>query len=137
MQKVVLISCVSQKLDHKAKVKDIYTSQLFKYNMKYATKLKVNKIFILSALHGLLKLEDEIEPYDLTLNTMPVKEIKHWATTVLEQLKTEVNLEKDHITFLAGQKYRKYLIPHIKHYSIPMEGLPIGKQLQFLKGATK
>ena len=36
MKTVALISCVSQKLDKKAKVKDIYISPLFKKNMQYA-----------------------------------------------------------------------------------------------------
>lgn len=53
MVKIVLISCVSKKLDHKAKAKDLYTSPLFKYNLKYAEKIGADKIFILSAKYSL------------------------------------------------------------------------------------
>jgi cytoplasmic iron level regulating protein YaaA (DUF328/UPF0246 family) len=137
MKMVVLISCVSKKLDCLANAKDLYVSQLFKYNMKYAEQLMPNKIFILSAKHGLLNLDDEIEPYDVTLNMMPSKEIKQWSEQVLESLRKEIDIERDEVVFLAGEKYRKYLLPKIKNYSIPLEGLPIGKQLQFLKGAIK
>jgi len=33
----------------------------------------------------------------------------------------------------VGIKYRKYILPHLKSYEIPLEGLGIGKQLAFLK----
>jgi len=131
--KILLISCASKKLKSKAKAKNLYISQLFKYNLKYAESLKPDKTFILSAKHFLLPLEKEIEPYDLTLNKMSDKEIKHWAESVLKQLREESNLNEDIFIFLAGEKYRKYLVPSIKNYEIPLKGLGIGKQLKFLK----
>ena len=131
--KIVLISCVSKKLSHKAKSKDLYTSPLFKFNLKYAKSLKPDKIFILSAKYGLVSLDQELEPYDKTLNKMNKKERVVWATRVLAQLKEKSNLEKDHFIFLAGSKYRENLLPKIKHYEIPLEGLSIGRQLKFLK----
>jgi len=133
MKRVVLISCVSKKLPHKAKAKDLYTSTLFKLNMKYARALNPDKIFILSAKHGLLNLEQEIEPYNQALNNLKDKEIKIWAEKVLKELKKAANLEQDEIIFLAGEKYRRYLIPHIENYKIPLKSLGIGKQLKFLK----
>ena len=135
--KAVLISCVSKKLDTKAKAKELYCSPLFRYNLKFAQKLNPDKTFILSAKYGLVPLEKEIEPYNLTLNTMKDKEIKKWAQLVLADLKKEANLERDEIVFLAGSKYRKYLIPEINNYKVPMEGLGIGRQLKFLKDSVK
>jgi len=52
MKKIVLISCASKKLEVKAKAADLYTSALFKLNLKYARKLKPDGIFILSAKYG-------------------------------------------------------------------------------------
>jgi hypothetical protein len=69
-KQIVLISCASRKLSQKAKVKDLYVSTLFKLNLKYAQQLEPDNIFILSAKHGLLSLEQEIEPYEQTLNNM-------------------------------------------------------------------
>jgi hypothetical protein len=43
------------------------------------------------------------------------------------------DLDKDKFIFLAGSKYRKYILPYLKNYDIPLEGLGIGKQLAFLK----
>lgn len=132
MKTIVLISCASEKLPHKAKAADLYISPLFEKSLQYARRLKSDHIFILSAKHGLLDLDQVIEPYDLTLNPMPVAQVKAWAIRVLGQLKQRADLRNDHFIFLAGVKYRKYLAPHLASYAIPMEGLTIGKQLQYL-----
>jgi len=137
MKQIVLISCVSKKLENKSKAKDLYASPLFKKNLKYAISLKPDNIFILSAKYGLVGLNEEIEPYDLTLNEMRSNEIKEWAKTVLTQLKKLTDLKIDEFIFLAGNNYRKYLLPDITNYKVPMEGLPIGKQLQWLTNRNK
>lgn len=134
--RIVLISCVSQKLSHRAKAKDLYVSTLFRLNLKYAKILKPDAIYILSAKHGLLSLEQEVEPYEQTLNTMRSAEIKEWASKVVAQIDKVASLEDAEFTFLAGDKYRKYLLPHIKNPVIPLKGLRIGEQLQRLKGLT-
>jgi hypothetical protein len=133
MATIVLISCVSKKLPHKAQARDLYISPLFRLNLRYAQRLSPSQIFILSAKHGLVQLDDEIEPYDITLNRMTARERKAWASKVLAQLGEHGDIQRDHFVILAGQKYRQCLLPHLKSYEIPMSGLLIGKQLQFLK----
>ena len=132
MRRIVLISCGSQKLPHRAKARDMYTSTLFKRSMQYAEKLQPDDIFILSAKHGLLPLHQEIEPYEKTLNDMSPTEIRKWAEQVLEQLTAVSSLEHAAFIFLAGEKYRKYLLPRIKKADVPLRGLRIGQQIQAL-----
>ena len=132
MKKIVLISCVSKKRRVKSKARDLYISPLFKKNLQYALKLHPDRIFILSAKYGLVSLEEEIDPYDLTLNTMTAKEIKEWSDGVLSTLASHADLQEDQFIFLAGAKYRKYLVGHITHVEVPFEGLTIGRQLQRL-----
>jgi cytoplasmic iron level regulating protein YaaA (DUF328/UPF0246 family) len=132
MKKIVLISCASKKRSQKSKARELYISDLFKKELQYARRLSPDQIFILSAKYGLVGMDDEIEPYDLTLNTMSSSEIKQWAHGVLRQLGEEVDLQNDQFVFLAGEKYRKYLLPYMTHVEIPLVGLTIGKQLQFL-----
>lgn len=134
MKKIVLISCVSKKLAQKAKAMDLYISPLFKLNMKYARRLSPDVICILSAKYGLIDPDTEIDPYDVTLNKMSSEQQKAWAQSVVEQLNKRFDLKEDHFIFLAGQNYRKYLIPHMASYKIPLERLRIGEQLGFLKG---
>lgn len=137
MAKIVLISCVSKKLSHKAMAKEIYISPFFKMNLKFAKSLNPDKIFILSTKYGLIKLDKKIKPYNKTLNTMHSTKKKKWANNILRELRKVTNLEKDKFIFLAGKNYRKYLIPNIKNYKIPMQNLSIGKQLQWLKKRCK
>jgi len=132
MNRIILISCVSQKQAYKCKARDLYISALFKKNLHYALKLVPDQIFILSAKYGLVGLEDEIEPYELTLNTMSAPQIKSWANGVLRQLNEKADLQHDQFIFLAGEKYRKYLMPQLANVEVPLEGLRIGEQLQRL-----
>ncbi len=133
MAKIVLVSCVSKKKIQKSKAKDMYTSPLFVYAWKYAESLKPDKIFILSAKYGLLDPDQEISPYNQTLNKMKDEEVREWSIGVLDSLECLADLKNDRFIFLASQKYRKYLIPKIIHYETPLEGLGIGKQLHYLK----
>lgn len=130
---IVLISCVAQKKAEPSAVKDIYTSPLFRGAYHYAHKLGADKIYILSAKHGLLAETDIIEPYNETLNTKSQAEIKKWSTAVIAQLAQKADLKNDEFVFLAGEKYRKYLLKSIRHYSVPLEGFTIGRQLAFYK----
>jgi len=133
MSKIVLISCASKKLTRKTRAKDLYISPLFKLNLMFAHSLKPDKIFILSAKYGLVDLEQELEPYNQSLKTMSLPEIKKWTEKVKGQMKGKINFESDEVIFLAGEKYRMFLLPFFRKVSIPLKGLSIGKQLQYLK----
>jgi len=133
LKRVILISCSSKKLKHKSKAEDLYVSTLFKLSLAYAKKLQPHKIFILSAKYGLLELGRRIEPYNQTLNKMPAKEIRKWAEKVIKSLSQKADPSRDEFIFLAGEKYRKYLIGHIVHCKVPLLGLGIGNQLKYLK----
>ena len=137
MTTIVLISCVSKKLSHKARARDLYISPLFRMNLEYAQQFSPQKVFILSAKYRLVQLDEEIDPYDVTLNEMLTRARRNWAAEVASQLQEHCDLENDHFLILAGQKYRQYLLPYLKSYEVPLAGLPIGKQLQFLREKTK
>lgn len=137
MKTIVLISCASKKRPHAAPAAELYDSTLFRLSLAYARSLDPDAIHILSAKHHLLDLDDVIEPYDLTLNDMPATEVRGWAAHVRSQLAERYDLWRDHFIILAGQKYRKYLTPHFASYDVPMEGLRIGEQLQYLKERTE
>ncbi len=132
MRRIVLIACGARKRSQPSKARDLYVSPLFQKNLRYAERLAPDRIYILSAKYGLLDPDDEVEPYDLTLNAMESAEVRFWAAQVLEQLAQRTDLKQDQFIFLAGAKYRRYLIPHLAHVEVPFEGLTIGKQLRSL-----
>ena len=138
MKKIVCISCVKSKRDRRCKASDLYVSPLFTKMLEYAKNQTPDRIFILSAEYGLLEQDDEIEPYEKTLNTMKKVERQQWAAKVLAQLRAKADLQSDEFIFLAGSRsgsrYRELLTPHIRQFSVPMENLSFGRQLAWLTG---
>jgi hypothetical protein len=143
-KKIILIACVSKKGDKKAKAKDLYISQLFKSSLAFANRQNPDKIFILSALHNLLGIDEEIEPYNVTLCNVPKAKRKpglkiltseekiNWGEKVLEQLSKQTDLQNDEFIILAGQEYIKPIINNIPHLKNPLTGLGLGKRVKFL-----
>jgi hypothetical protein len=133
MSAIVLLSCVKSKRDRPCKAGEMYTSPLFQKMMAYAQSLKPKSIFILSAKYGLLSTDTVIDPYEKTLKNMKTAERREWAQGVISELRKRCDLDSDNFVFLAGMPYRENLVPHLKHYEVPMEGLVFGKQLQWLE----
>ena len=104
MKKIVLVACASKKRSVKSRADELYVSSLFKLNLQYALKLEPDTILILSAKYGVLALDEEIEPYDVTLNSMRVTDRRIWASKVMEQLEVYADLQQDHFIILAGER---------------------------------
>lgn len=134
MTTVALVSCVSEKLPSPAKAGELYTSTLFRKTRSYATS-HADRWYILSAKYGLLDPDTVIEPYEKTLNKMRKAERTLWAQGVLVELLKKTN-PGDTILFLAGERYREGLVSALKYkgyiIEIPMDKLPIGRQLEWL-----
>ena len=133
MKRIVLIGCGKRKQPHRTRAENLYLGTLFEFSLRYARSLSPDMIFILSAKHGLLDLGHEIEPYDMTLNNMPVAEIRAWSSNVVARLRERADLRHDHFIFLAGDRYRRFILPHVRSFELPLRGLRFGEQLQFLK----
>jgi hypothetical protein len=128
-----LVSCVSVKQSVRSRAKDLYVSDWFRKARRYI-ELSGGPWFILSAEHGLVHPDTLIAPYERTLNKMGVRDRRDWAARVIEQMKRELPRTEE-IVVLAGDKYREGLIDYLRSrasVSVPMEGLPIGKQLRWL-----
>ena len=63
---------------------------------------------------------------------MKTPERRAWAQKVLATSRQNCDLDADQFVFLAGVPYRENLVPHIRHYTVPMEGMDFGIQLQWL-----
>ena len=133
MKTLCLVSCVGQKLDHTARAEELYNSPWFKAATQFA-KTNYESWAVLSAEHGIVEPEEEVAPYETTLNSMSFKERKTWANSVIYQLYYG---DWDNVVILAGEKYRQYLAAWLEDngfsYEAPMAGLGIGQQLQWLK----
>lgn len=132
MKKIVLISCGKNKTDKKNVAEKLYISPRFRKSLQYARENNADKIFILSAKHGLVHLDQELEPYDVTLNNKTAEERKQWSKLVIDELKKEANLDEDNFIILAGKDYCEYLLKDIKNYSLPFKHLRHGEQHKWL-----
>jgi len=134
MSHIGLISCVSAKRPCAAQARDLYTSAWFTKSRAFAEQ-RFDEWFILSAKHGLVEPTQIIEPYEDTLNNRPACQRQDWAKRVWAALCPRLN-HTDRVTILAGEKYRAYLVPLIEQHGcqvdVPMRGLGIGRQLQWL-----
>lgn len=129
--KVILLACSASKLpeskshpDKKYKAEDIYTGQLFQKSKRFVelqyniTKEDNKNLYILSALHHILRRDDLITYYNKYLGDLNKKELKEWGTNVIEKLLKYRNtdddikgtggtesLEEDEYIALAGKNY--------------------------------
>jgi len=136
MAKIVLLSCTKSKLDKPCPAKDMYSpSPMFQKTKAYGEALKPDKMFILSAKYGLLPMDKQIEPYDLTLKNMKSDEKDKWGDMVKGQMgKIGVSPESDKFVFLTGSEYMKPLKKFIpdENTESPMDGKRMGERLSWL-----
>ena len=129
-----LVSCVKTKRTVRAAAKDLYVSPWFRKARAFVEKTG-GPWRILSAEYGLLDPDEEIRPYERTLNAMSIKERRSWAEGVLTHIETCLD-GVDTVVFLAGQRYREFLEPALRDkglaVSVPMIGLSQGRQMQWL-----
>lgn len=128
------MSCVAKKRAYAAPARDLYTSALFQKARAYAERT-ADAWFVLSAKYRLVNPDTVIEPYDVTLNDMGVSERRAWAAKVQQQLEP-VTRTGDTVVMLAGVRYREGLTAALQRrgvrVEVPMQGLKIGEQLQWL-----
>jgi len=133
MTTIGLVGCAAAKLSRPAPARDLYTSQLFRKASAYA-EANSDLWFILSAKHGLVHPDTELEPYDMRLGHKGGPPIWDWAQMVADQLGNAVLAQNIHpeLLVLAGEQYRTFLRFVDYPARVPMEGLGIGQQLGYL-----
>lgn len=136
MRTIALISCGKTKLDQSAPACRLYTGDLFQKSLAYAQRINADAIYILSANYGLLELDQEIAPYEKTLNRMSSVDVARWGDAVVAQLRSRASFDTDRFVILAGMAYRSRLVPHLTNVELPLDGLRFGEQLKFLKSAN-
>lgn len=134
MKTIVLISCSSEKESTATTAEQLYISSLFKKSLACAKKLNPDAIYILSDNYYLLKLEDKVEYYDISIKDMSSEERKAWGEKVIAKLKQVADLKNDKFIILAGENYLKQILPHIssENIELPLKGQKRGVRLRTL-----
>lgn len=133
MKKLAIISCKAKKKDYKCPASEMYSdSPQFKHQIGFI-KAYYNDYKILSVKHGILELDDVIEPYNITLtrssnvmNACPtVDEVskQRWATKVKKQI-ANLSFQYDRIDLHLSEAYFNEIqevvqIPNVIHVKLP------------------
>lgn len=134
---IALISCGKDKVDFNTLAKDLYTGDLFKKTRQYV-EMQDQNFYILSALHGLTRPNEYLDPYDFTLVGADKAVKQRWASNVFRLFAYFHKPQDTVVAIYAGRDYRQYLVPQLEaagyEVVLPLEGVGgIGKQKAFLK----
>ena len=140
--RVALVGCGKKKLDGKHPARDLYTGPLFKAALAHATRT-ADEAFILSARHGLLALDEEVESYDKPLASASWSERERWAYRVCLDLRRRLHGRRFEVAIFAGQTYADpidrcmALLDRTVAVTTPLAGLSLGYQLRWFRLAAQ
>lgn len=137
---LILLGCVSQKLDWSAPARDLYRSTLWVGRKAYAER--TGKPWrILSAEHGVIHPDAVIAPYDRSLEAQTARYRREWSDrTAGDILQLTAQLETAVVEIHAGSAYiDSGLGTRLEHAGItvdrPLRGMRIGEQLAWYAGS--
>lgn len=127
--RVALIGCGKLKASAPSPARDLYTSDLFRLQLRYAVAV-AERVFILSAKHGLLEPAQVVAPYEHRLQR---GERAGWGRRVAERLAALCPGPLS-IVGLAGQEYLE-AIPLLVGWELvaPLAGMGVGERRRWLK----
>ena len=134
MSTIALVACSKKKAAGPLPAEELYApSALFSKSRAYALA-HADRWLILSARHGLVAPDQELEPYDQRLGTTRT-EREIWTNRVWFALRGELS-KGDEVVMLAGRDYGRLLGAELRRagyqVSEPMEGLGLGARLGWL-----
>lgn len=133
---VGLVGCGKVKRATKAKARALYTSPAFRMALQIAEH-RCDETLILSAEHGVVELDQEIEPYDKTLAKMPKPERQAWIAKVQASLKRRFEARRVRYLVLAGAAYAAAVTGIGSDVEEPMRGMGTGQRMAWLSQQTR
>jgi hypothetical protein len=135
-----LLSCSAQKLDRAAPARELYCSPLFRKSLAYAER-RCKRVYVLSALHHLVELDQVLEPYERRLDSTK-REREIWGTITASALEPHARRAGHDLLILAGADYVRPLLRVVapwwrdgswrKHIHLPLAGMQVGERLRWL-----
>jgi hypothetical protein len=131
---LIVVTCGSRKLDHRAPVGELYTGTYHRACRNAAEALKPERLLILSSAHGLLDLDDVIDPYDTAIGAA--------GSITADELTTQARergvLDLDPVIVLAGQRHLRLARAVWPHAVSPLTGIGgMGRQIAYLTALAK
>lgn len=134
--RVGLVGCAKTKRDKPSLCRELYRSPLFLASLAHAERA-CDETFVVSAAHGLLPLDETVDPYERTLRDLPKKERLAWGERVVESVRCRFERLPLEVLVLAGLEYaepiQRAVIFRGWTYVAPLARMPIGQRLAWLK----
>jgi hypothetical protein len=138
--RVGLVGCAKTKRESASPCRQLYKSPLFVLSLAHAEGT-CDETFVVSAAHGLLRLDDTVAPYDRVLGDVPKRERLAWGNRVAGSLASRFPGLSLHISILAGLQYaapiQRASLGHRWVIETPLARLSIGQRLAWLKERGK
>lgn len=138
--RVGLISCTKSKLTHRARARELYSaSSNFRKRVAYVER-SCDEWFVLSATHHLVAPDNELDPYNQTLDGEPVAIKRRWSVVLLAELRERLGELSDYeFEIHAGRNYYAFgLADGLRDagalVDIPAEGLGLFELGSFYSG---
>ncbi len=102
--KIGLVGCSKRKRSEPSPARELYESDLFRAAIGYA-ELSCDEVYVISAFHGLVELDQLIAPYERKLMDYPKRERMAWGERVAESLLLRLPRLRVQLVFFAGVDY--------------------------------
>jgi|GEM_PF-1238524 len=135
-RRIALVGCGKAKAPQATEARWLYTGPLFRAALNAAEAEFGDDVWILSAQHGLVDLDEVLEPYDVALDDCDATYLADWGHDVIRNLHDDDRNTPAHLTVYAGHAYAEALRPHLPAgwtLEEPMAGLGQGERLAWLK----
>lgn len=132
MKLAIIIGCSKKKKSYTCAAREMYSeSVLFSKTLTYVTSHYTCDLFILSAKYGIIKPNDTIDPYDITMRDAVRCSANYLH--IIQSVRSNLN-NYDKIIAFCGNDYIKILRIAFPEKCIvePLTGLGIGQRLNFL-----
>lgn len=131
--RVVLLCSANRKHPWPAPAGDLYHSEFFRLAKQYADQLSPKRLFILSAVHGLVAAEEELAPYTMTMSALGQGDVKSWGKMVATQLQEAVHLHRHEVIILGLGRFANPILKHIPQAIAPLVSMTLAQAMQFLR----
>jgi hypothetical protein len=131
---IALVGCSGPKLKVPAPARQLYTSQ-FRATLALAER-RHHVVYVISAKHELVQLDQVIEPYDRTMADIAKEWRVIWGIRVWDSiLRRHQNVDRQ-VYIYAGKDYAKPIQRagfHRAAFHEPLAKMQVGQRLQWLK----
>jgi cytoplasmic iron level regulating protein YaaA (DUF328/UPF0246 family) len=130
---MAVLGCSRTKLPHPAPARELYQGHLFRLAWAYA-EARAERVRILSALHGVVRPDWTVRPYERRLTELPPAARTVWGDEVAWALREELWASaRPRVLVLAPHGYWRHVtLPAHVAVEQPLRGLSIGEQKRWL-----